>query len=52
MTTLFIDNDQFIYIDPTEEGKFNIPLDLVERYNLALLEWETVQDELAEIFKG
>lgn len=50
MTGLYIDNEQYIFIDEEVEG--DIPQDLIERYNLALLEWETVQDELSEIYKG
>jgi hypothetical protein len=53
LTSLFIDNDQFIYIDETHTEKgFDVPQDVVERYHLALLEWEAVQDELAEIYKA
>lgn len=53
-TPLFIDNDQFIYIDTgsTDTPDYGVPKELVERYNLALLEWESVQDELAEIYKA
>ena len=51
MNTIFPDNEQYLFID-TENENIAIPSELYERYNLALLEWETVQDELAEIYKA
>lgn len=50
---LFVDNEQYIYLGELGGDKtFTIPDSLVERYHLALLEWEAVQDELSDIFKG
>lgn len=52
MTKLYIDNEQYLYLTDEGESNFTIPQDLEERYHLALLEWEAVQDELQEIYKG
>jgi len=51
LTQLYVDNEQYIFIDDEAEGNL-VSDDLKERYNLALIEWETVQDELEEIFKN
>jgi hypothetical protein len=56
LTSLYVDNEQYIFIDEANSdssGQLNdLSPDLVERYTLALLEWEAVQDELSEIYKG
>lgn len=45
MTSLYTDNtQQYIYIDTDKAS--DVPEELVERYSLALLEWEAVQDDL------
>ena len=54
MTNLYVDNEQYIFISDLkgiDDKSYDVSEDLIDRYNLALLEWETVQDELAEIYK-
>ena len=52
MTDLYVDNEQYIFVDADTKGTYDISEDLIERYTLALLEWEAVQDELSELYKG
>jgi len=52
LNTIFPDNEQYLFIDTQHEPATALPNGLLERYTLALLEWETVQDELAEIYKA
>ncbi len=50
---LYLDNEQYLFISELDEDhNVHISEDLHDRYNLALLEWEAVQDELTEIYKG
>lgn len=51
MTRLYVDNEQYFYIDTEAKGYDDVPSDLEERYHLALLEWEAVQDELEVLYK-
>ena len=39
-------------VNESPEGNFDISSDLYERYKLAQLEWDAVQDELTEIYEG
>jgi hypothetical protein len=50
--TIYPDNEQYLFIDPQYKPATALPTGLMERYTLALLEWESVQDELAEIYKA
>jgi hypothetical protein len=46
---IYPDYDEYLFID-TSTTDYPVSEDLFDRYNLALLEWEAVQDELAKIY--
>lgn len=48
-----INEDGWYPVLTIEEGQgFDIPESLYDRYKLAELEWDTVQEELAEFYEG
>jgi hypothetical protein len=50
------DNDQAYFMYATNltgtAREVEVPEDMFERYSLALLEWDAIQDELNEYYKG
>jgi hypothetical protein len=50
-TLIYTDNEQYLFVDVNAKDD-NVSGELFARYQMALLEWEAVQDELAEIYKA
>lgn len=48
---IYADNEQYLFVDVDAKDD-NVSGELFARYQLALLEWEAVQDELSEIYKA